>query len=234
MKVNFQISKLVPAGGGHRGVKMKIGAYVGAMQSVEQSGGQRGVGRFGDRNYSDTNEIDRTSAIWNSRLQDLNDVGREEEKNETSDEEEPQDRPEAVKIYEAVNAGRNPWEDLRKPPKYPYEHMAKDGVIEYNGVIFVCDERSNSICLGDMTDEKNVLNIPLSGGGHLKVNRNSIGLLSKAAGMFTPEDLNLIMRAISLDTKLQQTEKEIEDTEASVGNQLRGDERAAEEETESE
>lgn len=105
----------------------------------------------------------------------------------------------------------------------PYGRLAKDGVIEYNGVVFVCDERTNSICLGDMTDEKNVLNIPLSGGGHLKVNRNSIGLLSKAAGMFSPEDLNLIMRAIAEDTKIQSVKKEIEDEEASIGNQLRGD-----------
>ena len=213
---------------------MRIGAYVGAMMSVEQSGVQRGAERIGDRNDSERDEFDRSSSIWNSRLQDLNGVGHEEEKNETLNEEELQDRPEAVKIYEAVKAGKNPWEDMRKAPKYPYEHMAQDGIIDYNGVIFVCDEKTNSICLGDMTDEKNVLNIPLSGGGHLKVNRNSIGQLSKAAGMFTPEDLNLIMRAISLDTKLQETEKEIEDTEASVGNQLRGDERAAEEEAESE
>ena len=48
--------------------------------------------------------------------------------------------------------------------------------------------------------------------------------------MFSPEDLNLIMRAIALDTKLQATEKEIEDTEASIGNQLQGDREAAEEE----
>ena len=96
-------------------------------------------------------------------------------------------------------------------------------MIIYNGVCFVCDEETNSICLGDMTDKENVLNIPLSGGGHLKVNRNSIGLLSKAASMFTPEDLNLIMRAISQDTKLQSIQKEIEDEKASIGNKISGD-----------
>lgn len=144
-------------------------------------------------------------------------------------------RSEAEKIYQAAVSGKpNPIESLRVPSKVPYGHLAKDGVIEYNGVIFVCDEKTNSICLGDMTDEKNVLNIPLSGGGHLKVNRNSIGLLSKAASMFSPEDLNLIMRAIAEDTKIQSVKKEIEDEEASIGNKLRGDgeadEAAAEEE----
>ena len=125
---------------------------------------------------------------------------------------------------QAAVAGKpNPIGSMRECSKVPYGHLAKDGVIEYNGVVFVCDEKTNSICLGDMTDEKNVLNIPLSGGGHLKVNRNSIGLLSKAAGMFSPEDLNLIMRAIAEDTKIQSVKKEIEDEEASIGNQLRGD-----------
>ena len=41
--------------------------------------------------------------------------------------------------------------------------------------------------------------------------------------MFSPEDLNLIMRAIAEDTKIQSVKKEIEDEEASMGNQLRGD-----------
>ena len=141
--------------------------------------------------------------------------------------EAPGSRSEAEMIYQAAVSGKpNPIADLRQPAKVPYGHLAKDGVIEYNGVVFVCDEKTNSICLGDMTDVKNVLNIPLSGGGHLKVNRNSIGLLSKAAGMFSPEDLNLIMRAIAEDTKIQSVKKEIEDEEASVGNQLRGDDAA--------
>lgn len=133
-------------------------------------------------------------------------------------------RSEAEKIYQAVAAGQeNPIKSLRQKPKVPYEHLAKDGIIEYNGVCFVCDEETNSICLGDMTDEKNVLTITLSGGGHLKVNRNNIGDLSRAAGMFSPEDLNLILRAIAKDTQIQSVKKEIEDTEASVGNRISPD-----------
>lgn len=145
-------------------------------------------------------------------------------------------RSEAELIYQAAVSGKpSPIDSIRKPSKVPYGHLAKDGVIEYNGVIFVCDEKTNSICLGDMTDEKNVLNISLSGGGHLKVNRNSIGLLSKASSMFSPEDLNLIMRAIAEDTKIQSVKKEIEDEEASVGNHLRSaDEADAGESTEKE
>lgn len=105
-------------------------------------------------------------------------------------------------------------------PKVPYGYLAKDGVITYNGVQFSCDEKTNSICLGDMTDPKKVINIPLSGGGHLKVNRDNLGQLSKAIGMFSPEDVNLILRAIHLDTKLQSVQKEVEDLEAGVGEQI--------------
>lgn len=88
-------------------------------------------------------------------------------------------------------------EILKEQKKCPYNHLAKDGLIDYNGVIFVCDYKTNSICLGDMSNPKDVLNICLPSGGHLKVNVNNFGDLSKAAGMFSPADLNAIMRAIA-------------------------------------
>lgn len=128
-------------------------------------------------------------------------------------------RSEAAKIYEAVKAGKeNPISSMRVAPKVPYGHLAKDGVITYNGVTFVCDERTNSICLGNVDDKSQVITVTLSGGGHLKVNRNNIGDLSKAVGMFSPEDLNLIMRAIAQDTKIQSVKKEINDMENSIGS----------------
>lgn len=128
-------------------------------------------------------------------------------------------RSEASKIYEAVKAGKgNPISSMRVAPKVPYGYLAKDGVITYNGVTFVCDERTNSICLGNMDDKSQVITVKLSGGGHLKVNRNNIGDLSKAVGMFSPEDLNLIMRAIAQDTKIQSVKKEIDDMENSIGS----------------
>lgn len=116
---------------------------------------------------------------------------------------------------------------LRPAPKVPYGYLARDGVITYNGVQFTCDERKNSICLGDMTDPGQVINIPLSGGGHLKVNRNSLGTLSKAIGMFSPEDANRILRAIHLDTKIQSVQKEVEDLEDGIGENIASDNGAA-------
>lgn len=96
---------------------------------------------------------------------------------ETGDE-----RSEAEKIYHAVKTGgKNPAENIRQASKVPYGYLAKDGIITYNGVTFVCDEKTNSICLGD---------------------------LAKAIGMFSPEDVNRIMRAIHQDTKIQSMQQE--------------------------
>lgn len=130
-------------------------------------------------------------------------------------------RSEAAKIYEAAGAGKeNPIGSIRQAPKVPYGYLAEGGVIEYNGVCFVCDEKTNSICLGDVSDPAEVITVALSDGGHLKVNRDNLGDLSKAVGMFSPEDLNRIMRAIAQDTKIQSMKREIEDMEDSVGNVL--------------
>lgn len=131
------------------------------------------------------------------------------------------DRSDVHKIYEAALQGsKMPITSLKTAPKVPYGYLAKDGVITYNGVAFICDEKTNSICLGDVSDPKKTINIPLSGGGHLKVNRGEIGQLSKAIGMFSPEDVNRILRAIHLDTKLQSVQKEMEDLEDSVGEEI--------------
>ncbi len=103
-----------------------------------------------------------------------------------------------------------------KPKTCPYDYLAKDGLIEYNGVAFVCDYKTNSICLGDMSNEKDVLNISLPSGGNLKVNVNNFGDLAKAAGMFSPSDLNAIMRAIAqynhCTSKLNELEEEETET----------------------
>lgn len=97
--------------------------------------------------------------------------------------------------------------------KVPYGEMAEDGVIEYNGVVFVCDYDHNRLTLGDTSNEKDCINIPLSGGGSLLVNRNNIDALSKAIGMFSPEDVNRILRAQAQDKKIQEMKKELDDME---------------------
>ena len=137
---------------------VKVGAYMAAIRSLERPKSQKGPDRrFAEGNYLQTAESDRTWTMQNSRLGELKSAGDEEKADGDLEEEEgTEDRSEALKIVQAVmSGGKNPIEELRKPSKVPYGHLAKDGVIIYNGVCFVCDERTNSICLGDMTDEKN-------------------------------------------------------------------------------
>lgn len=55
----------------------------------------------------------------------------------------------------------------------PYSGMAENGMICYKGVVFTCDTENNRICLGDTTDLKKCINIPLAGGGSLLVNRDN-------------------------------------------------------------
>ncbi len=101
----------------------------------------------------------------------------------------------------------------------PYSYLADaNGIIDYKGVIFVCDNEKRELCLGDVqSNPDDVIRIPLSGGGCLKVNRNNIDDLSKAIGMFSPEDINLILRALKMDAKIQQMKREIEEMEDGVG-----------------
>lgn len=105
-----------------------------------------------------------------------------------------------------------------KGPSVPYEYMAQDGVISYKGVIFTCNAQWNAICLGDMSNRSNVLTIPLSEGGCLMVNRDNLGDLSQAITMFSPEDINRIMRAIADDKKAQEAQNTLEEEANSIGD----------------
>lgn len=111
----------------------------------------------------------------------------------------------------------------------PYSNLAQNGIINYNGVVFVCDYEQNAICLGDMSNPDDVLSIPLSGGGTLRVNRDNIDSLSKAIGMFSPEDVNRILRAIAEDAHRQRKLLEIEDEENKIGQTLKSDDEASKE-----
>lgn len=121
--------------------------------------------------------------------------------------------------------GFRSWESAMRR-RCPYSEMAdKDGIISYHGVSFVCDYERNAICLGDMSDERNVLVIPLSGGGSLKVNRDNLDDLARAVGMFSAEDRNRIMRAITTDAKVQKMRQEIEDEKAGIGEKIVSEEK---------
>ena len=96
----------------------------------------------------------------------------------------------------------------------PYEDLAVDGIISYNGTTFVCDREKNQLRLGDTSDKSRCLNIPLSGGGNLIVNKDNLEDLSNAIGMFNPKDQYLIMRALMEYKKIQEIKGEIEESDS--------------------
>lgn len=143
----------------------------------------------------------KVEASWGKTLQNL--FGKLERQN--ADKEKVEGRSESELWFQAVA------DTLPEDNGVPYYYLAKDGIIDYNGVVFVCDEEHKALCLGNVSDKSKCLNIPLSGGGCLIVNRDNLDSLAKAIGMFSPEDVNLIMRAIAEDAKIQQMKQQIED-----------------------
>ena len=106
---------------------------------------------------------------------------------------------------------------LGKDRQAPYSVMAdENGTVIYNDVAFQCDYDNNRICLGDVSNPDNCITVSLEKGGCLVFNRDNIGDLAKAIGMFSPEDVNRIMRAIAQDAKLKQTQMQIEDESSGV------------------
>lgn len=101
---------------------------------------------------------------------------------------------------------------LDKGNRAPYSLMAdENGVVNYKGVEFRCDYENNRLCLGDVSNPKNCITVSLERGGCLVFNRENIDDLVKAIDMFSPEDINRIMRAIAQDAKLRQMQVQIED-----------------------
>ena len=101
---------------------------------------------------------------------------------------------------------------LDKGNRAPYSLMAdENGIVKYKGVEFRCDYENNRLCLGDVSNPKNCITVGLERGGCLLFNRENIDDLVKAIDMFSPEDINRIMRAIAQDAKLRQMQVQIED-----------------------
>lgn len=103
----------------------------------------------------------------------------------------------------------------------PYSLMAdENGVITYNGVSFICDNENHQICLGDMSNDEDVMNIYLSDGVTLRVNRDNIDDLGKAIGMFSPENIGRILRAIEQDKQCRSKLNEIEEMVSKIGKEI--------------
>lgn len=150
-----------------------------------------------------------TDAAWNKMLERM-DANLEAVK------EEQEERFARIEEEQAEKAILKKLEEEKSD--VPYSYLAEDGVIKYNGVVFVCDEEHHAICLGDMTDPDEVINIPLTEGGCLKVNRNNLSELSHAITMFSPSDIRRIMEAIARDAKCEQLKLQIDEDSNSIGD----------------
>lgn len=129
----------------------------------------------------------------------------------------------SMQNFQSISSEKNPvptealMEKMDGKGKVPYGERSKAGIINYNGVIFVCDETKNRLCLGDVSDNSNCISVTLSGGGSLVVNRDNIDELAKAISMFSPEDINRILEAIAEDNRLRQVQSELEEDTEGAG-----------------
>ena len=99
-------------------------------------------------------------------------------------------------VMERLNSGDN--EKSYKPCEY-FKLDDGSGMIKYGRTTFMCDYKRNRLTLGDVSNEDNCLNIPLSKGGSLTVNRNNISDLLQSLPMFSEEDQAIILKAIQDD-----------------------------------
>lgn len=152
---------------------------------------------------------------WNNLVKNLDETIDDVKKEQAQ---ELQKRLEKEKQKETVV--RTPFDKFDGQKHAPYWELADEsGVISYNGVTFVCDDKHGALCLGDVSDESKVLTIPLAGGGTLKVNRDNKADLAMAIGMFKPEDMRRILEALAQDNKIQEMKNEIEDEKSSIGEE---------------
>ncbi len=124
---------------------------------------------------------------------------------------------EGISLARTQNMGSVPNERADGSRVCQYFDMAKDGIIEYNGVIFGCDTDKNRITLGDVSDAKQCISVPLENGGCFVFNRDQLNSVSRAISMFSPEDINRILRAIATDSKCVKDINELEDEKNSIG-----------------
>lgn len=149
-----------------------------------------------------------TQKEWSKLMEKL-------DKNNEAVREEQEERKEEQKTE--FTKGENQTVQLTAEKKAPYSYLAKDGIISYNGVNFICDDEKQRICLGDVSNPRDCITVNLSDGGSLVVNRDNLGDLSKAIGMFSPEDVKRILCAIAKDNKAREMKAQLDEDENSIG-----------------
>ena len=190
--VNVDVNSVDP----ENATELEMFAFLTHLDAQGKSGNDKMMG-----SYQDLMDRARNSVYGDARAQNSQDFmfQRKDWRNM------------ALAMTEFGSAAERALKDNRPDDGVPYSYLAKDGVINYKGVIFTCDTKRKALCLGNTSDMSKCIRVSLSGGGSLIVNRDNLGDLAKAIGMFSPEDVNLIMRAIAEDAKIQQMKQQIDD-----------------------
>ncbi|MBQ7551392.1 MAG: hypothetical protein IJT04_07685 [Bacteroidales bacterium] len=97
--------------------------------------------------------------------------------------------------------------------KNRYFANAKDGMLEYNGIVYFCNENTGALELGDCSKPDNCLRVSLSGGGSLIVNPDNFKELSKSIGLFNSEDQMRIIAALEMFKMANKKMEELEEEE---------------------
>lgn len=150
---------------------------------------------------------------WNRQV-----AGKNKDQNETAALENGRKQGTGRTVEEKKEFQDRLMKQIKGEKHAPYDYLATDGCINYNGVTFFCDTEKNQLCLGDVSDPHQCLMVSLENGGTLMVNQDCIGDLGKAITMFTPEDQKRIMYAVSMYKKAKELEQEIEDDTAGIGD----------------
>ena len=77
-----------------------------------------------------------------------------------------------------------------------FRYADERGVIDYNGIIFYCDAKTDTLKLGDCSNVSNCIQISLAEGGSLMVNKNNLNQLFDALSFFSPEDMVKILQVL--------------------------------------
>lgn len=77
-----------------------------------------------------------------------------------------------------------------------FRYADERGVIDYNGIIFYCDAKTDTLKLGDCSNVSDCIQISLAEGGFLLVNRNNLNQLFDALSFFSPEDMVRILQVL--------------------------------------
>lgn len=202
-------------------------AYIAGVDTVEEQI-RRQIQNEGERNLQAADEgREDQREVWQQQWEEFlicsrANMDRVKEADETDDYLFAAPKPEE-RLRESVGSGESlkveaSGESVEKTQELwaPYESLSQDGgsTITYNGVTFLCDREKHTISLGDMTNPDDVINIPLASGGTLMVNKHNIGDLGRAIGMFSAEDIGVILRTIAEYQKVVSMKYEIEENES--------------------